>query len=227
MDEESHVFEPLLSPVSSDFLGSGVAVTPASINAGGDGLHTSRGRIVRKKVFTQRKLLSTLSGVWTMVFVIVLYATAFLPLCDVFFRCGCRPLWKGGSSDCNVHSDAGPQCPQCAAPPSVGWIPLYGGALLTLASTLAFSRLCLGSGYPIQTIHGRRRAGSRSPTPFSTIAHVKTWIFPPLVAVVCFLVYGLIIASIFYLTADYPYFLSGPDHHKERTPPYAHSSRPQ
>ena len=75
-------------------------------------------------------------------------------------------------------------------------------------------------------IHRYSSVLPESSNPFSTIAHLKTWIFPPLVAVVCFLAYGLIIASIFYLTADYPYFLSGPDHHKERTPPYAHSSRP-
>ena len=125
---------------------------------------------------------------------VLLYSMAFLPMCNVYFRCGCKPLWDGGSAQCNVHSDVGPKCPQCAAPPSVGWIPMYGGAMLSFATTLAVGLQCSGCW----SWRWLRWA---------------TW---PVTLLASFFGYSFIIAVFFRLGTDYPYFLTGPDHPKER-----------
>jgi len=48
-------------------------------------------------------------------FLAVAAVTAVLltPICGLLHRCGCRTLWAGGESDCNVHLPQGPHCPWC------------------------------------------------------------------------------------------------------------------
>ena len=54
---------------------------------------------------------------------IVVDAVFFLDLCDLIFDCGCEAGWAGAADACNIHHDAPPHCPWCAA----GW--LVGGVL--------------------------------------------------------------------------------------------------
>lgn len=50
----------------------------------------------------------------------------YLDLCDLIFDCGCRALWAGGASACNIQMAGHPDCPWC----SYGF---WGGALPFLA----------------------------------------------------------------------------------------------
>jgi hypothetical protein len=34
-----------------------------------------------------------------------------LPICDLFFACGCSAPWSGGIDHCNVFNTTGPRCP--------------------------------------------------------------------------------------------------------------------
>eukprot|EP00929_Paragymnodinium_shiwhaense_P062220 TRINITY_DN31062_c0_g1_i2.p1 TRINITY_DN31062_c0_g1~~TRINITY_DN31062_c0_g1_i2.p1 ORF type:complete len:124 (-),score=9.35 TRINITY_DN31062_c0_g1_i2:476-847(-) len=50
----------------------------------------------------------------------IVYAMAMVnrvlhsPMCDWMFKCGCKTLWNGGWSDCNIHNMHGnPRCPWC------------------------------------------------------------------------------------------------------------------
>lgn len=40
-------------------------------------------------------------------------------MCNWMFACGCKPLWAGGWTDCNIHSRTNPHCPWC-----VPWLVL-------------------------------------------------------------------------------------------------------
>jgi hypothetical protein len=42
-------------------------------------------------------------------------AALFLDLCDLIFNCGCRALWMGAATECNIHHPGPPDCPWCAA----------------------------------------------------------------------------------------------------------------
>eukprot|EP00929_Paragymnodinium_shiwhaense_P062219 TRINITY_DN31062_c0_g1_i1.p1 TRINITY_DN31062_c0_g1~~TRINITY_DN31062_c0_g1_i1.p1 ORF type:complete len:228 (-),score=20.23 TRINITY_DN31062_c0_g1_i1:51-734(-) len=65
----------------------------------------------------------------------IVYAMAMVnrvlhsPMCDWMFKCGCKTLWNGGWSDCNIHNMHGnPRCPWCMPAFDVrlrGWFFLW------------------------------------------------------------------------------------------------------
>jgi hypothetical protein len=38
----------------------------------------------------------------------------FINFCAAIFRCGCRALWAGADTACNIHASHGHHCPWCA-----------------------------------------------------------------------------------------------------------------
>jgi hypothetical protein len=40
-------------------------------------------------------------------------AILLAPVCGALYRCGCRPLWAGGESHCNVRVAGAAHCPWC------------------------------------------------------------------------------------------------------------------
>jgi hypothetical protein len=54
----------------------------------------------------------------------------FVDWCAVVFECGCRSLWSGIATYCNIHAEAGPHCPWCEH-------PLIGGGVAFAAAALA------------------------------------------------------------------------------------------
>lgn len=66
----------------------------------------------------------------------------FLDVCGLVFDCGCRSLWAGASSACNIHDpspEGGPHCPWCAH-------PLTAGAVAFLAAASVQALFLLGPG---------------------------------------------------------------------------------
>jgi len=63
----------------------------------------------------------------------------FIDVCDLVFDCGCRSVWAGASTACNIHHTAGPHCPWCAHPLAAGLV-----AFLAMAAVQTF--IVLGPG---------------------------------------------------------------------------------
>lgn len=40
----------------------------------------------------------------------------FIDLCGLYFQCGCRSLWAGAASQCNIHHSGVKHCPLCLLP---------------------------------------------------------------------------------------------------------------
>lgn len=51
----------------------------------------------------------------------------FVDWCAVVFQCGCRSLWSGIATYCNIHATTGPHCPWCEH-------PLAGGGIAFVAA---------------------------------------------------------------------------------------------
>jgi hypothetical protein len=54
----------------------------------------------------------------------------FVDWCAVVFHCGCRSLWSGIATYCNIHTVTGPHCPWCEH-------PLLGGGTAFAAAVVA------------------------------------------------------------------------------------------
>jgi len=54
----------------------------------------------------------------------------FVDWCGVVFQCGCRSLWNGIATYCNIHEASGPHCPWCEH-------ALAGGAVAFAAALVA------------------------------------------------------------------------------------------
>lgn len=52
----------------------------------------------------------------------------FVDWCGVVFQCGCRSLWNGIATYCNIHAASGPHCPWCEHPVLGGGIA-FGAAI--------------------------------------------------------------------------------------------------
>lgn len=65
------------------------------------------------------------------IFVLALAVTGvfFVDWCAVVFQCGCRSLWSGIATYCNIHAPVGPHCPWCEHPLAGGGIA-FGAAVL-------------------------------------------------------------------------------------------------
>jgi hypothetical protein len=48
----------------------------------------------------------------------------FINFCAAVFRCGCRSLWAGADSMCNIHSAGAHHCPWCAHNPAFGYLAM-------------------------------------------------------------------------------------------------------
>jgi hypothetical protein len=46
----------------------------------------------------------------------VLIALTVLSVCDLLNDCGCRPIWAGAASHCDIHVRGAPDCPWCIGP---------------------------------------------------------------------------------------------------------------
>ena len=42
----------------------------------------------------------------------------YLDVCNFIFRCGCRSLWAGATTQCNIHQHGVKHCPICLLPTS-------------------------------------------------------------------------------------------------------------
>lgn len=79
----------------------------------------------------------------------------FVNWCDVVFQCGCRSLWNGIATHCNIHDATGPHCPWCEHPLAGGAVA-FGAVVIaqwasvyrTKASTLGRLALALAA-FPI------------------------------------------------------------------------------
>lgn len=40
----------------------------------------------------------------------------FIDVCGATFACGCRSLWNGAATACNIHNAGPPHCPWCQYP---------------------------------------------------------------------------------------------------------------
>lgn len=40
----------------------------------------------------------------------------YIDLCGLYFQCGCRSLWAGAASQCNIHQPHLKHCPLCLLP---------------------------------------------------------------------------------------------------------------
>jgi hypothetical protein len=114
-------------------------------------------------------------------------------MCGLMFRCNCVWNWQGGWVDCNVHNKTGPKCPWCIARASLSWTTdslVLGLMILAYEAARSFS-FC----------------NRESTSPRAVLLWQLT------LPVLVFFGAGLLVAAIFYaFSADYPWFLSGPQH---------------
>src|SRR3954447_2724556 len=59
----------------------------------------------------------------------------FIDFCNLIYRCGCRSLWNGAASMCNVHSPFDKHCPWC----SIGSSGAFAVWLTIIAVQLYFA----------------------------------------------------------------------------------------
>jgi hypothetical protein len=57
---------------------------------------------------------------------------AYMPICNLAFRCGCTWPWAGGVAHCNIHNPRPPHCPVCSGSRGAGFFlliaaPVFGG----------------------------------------------------------------------------------------------------
>ena len=50
----------------------------------------------------------------------------FIDFCSLVYQCGCRSLWAGAATHCNIHLEGVRHCPWCAAG-VLGQAAVYGG----------------------------------------------------------------------------------------------------
>ncbi len=66
---------------------------------------------------------------WGFGIAVLVMAIFFVDFCALVFQCGCRSLWNGISTYCNIHAASGPHCPWCEHPLAGGGVA-FGAALL-------------------------------------------------------------------------------------------------
>lgn len=44
----------------------------------------------------------------------VVTSVFFIDACNLIYDCGCRPLWAGAASHCNIHQPGSRHCPWCS-----------------------------------------------------------------------------------------------------------------
>jgi hypothetical protein len=52
-------------------------------------------------------------AILALAIVLPIAAASVHSACDLYFDCGCLPLWSGGVEHCNIHDPAPPDCPWC------------------------------------------------------------------------------------------------------------------
>ncbi len=66
---------------------------------------------------------------WAFGITVFVMAVFFVDFCALVFQCGCRSLWNGISTYCNIHAASAPHCPWCERPLAGGGVA-FGSALL-------------------------------------------------------------------------------------------------
>jgi hypothetical protein len=65
-------------------------------------------------------------------------------VCDLYFACGCEPLWAGAAEHCDVQVAGPPDCPWCVGDRFLGVAVLLAlGSLAGIAVGLRASRRAL------------------------------------------------------------------------------------
>ncbi len=74
----------------------------------------------------------------------------FIQFCDLLFDCGCRALWAGAASHCNIHNPGPPHCPWCLQEGSFGWWSFV--AVITSQAAIVLWPGALGPGRVISAL---------------------------------------------------------------------------
>jgi hypothetical protein len=125
-----------------------------------------------------------------------------------FFCCVSKPIrnfltiyWR---SSCNIYNPTGPHCPWCAAPPSAGWIPQWGSAVVVIVSLITFTYLVPKRWYA--------KLPSVRQIPFAHfLVRLRRFAVTPFLGLAIWFVFMFIAAISWKFAYDYPYFLwNGP-----------------
>ena len=85
---------------------------------------------------------------WGFGIAVLVMAVFFVDFCALVFQCGCRSLWNGISTYCNIHAASGPHCPWCEHPLAGGGVA-FGVTLLAqwaaffLPKNVSLGKRCL------------------------------------------------------------------------------------
>lgn len=88
----------------------------------------------------ERRRLVLVSGA-----IVGLTLVFFIDLCGAVFGCGCRSLWSGAATMCNVHAATPPHCPWCAHPGWGGAVAFFAIVAAQLATIYVPTRLAIGT----------------------------------------------------------------------------------
>lgn len=80
----------------------------------------------------------------------------FIDFCNLMYACGCRSLWAGADTHCNIHHATGRRCPWCAIG-LVGGVAVWGAIVGSQAAVVwawrgegAITRLVLAlAAFPV------------------------------------------------------------------------------
>jgi hypothetical protein len=80
-------------------------------------------------------------GILSVAIVLPIAALSIHPVCDLYFDCGCAPLWAGAAEHCDIQTAGPPDCPWCVGDRFTGVAALLLlGALAGIALGLRLSR---------------------------------------------------------------------------------------
>jgi hypothetical protein len=65
----------------------------------------------------------------------VVTSVFFIDLCNFAYSCGCRSLWAGAASECNIHHAGSRHCPWCSVG-TAGGILVYSAILAAQAAVV-------------------------------------------------------------------------------------------
>ena len=86
-------------------------------------------------------------AILSLAIVLPIAAASLHSICDLYFDCGCLPLWAGGFEHCDIHDLAPPNCPWCSG--STFYAVAAGCAIGVAAGVWAGIRLSSSLFVPI------------------------------------------------------------------------------
>ena len=84
-----------------------------------------------------------------MAIAVGLGGVVFIDVCDLVFDCGCRSLWAGAASLCNIHNQIPPHCPWCERPFVFGGSAFAAAAGAQAALVFGAARLGLAARFAL------------------------------------------------------------------------------